>query len=68
MRKWVAPRNLKEPVFCRFSHLKKRVVGWLCAFAVARLFREGEVAIGVWVTLLARRRAALVMSDEVGSV
>src|SRR5216683_1355749 len=38
-----APRILKEPVFCRFSHLKKS-----CAPVIA--FREVEVKIGVrWI-------------------
>src|SRR5260370_34248993 len=35
-----APRVLKEPVFCRFSHLKKS-----CAPLMP--FREAEVRIGV---------------------
>src|SRR6266852_4223361 len=38
-----APRILKEPVFCKFSHLKNS-----CAPAIA--FREAEVKIGVrWI-------------------
>src|SRR5260370_39473155 len=52
-----APRILKEPVFCRFSHLKKS-----CAPVMA--FKDAEVRIGVrWILGEIRAWAARIASQ-----
>src|SRR5216684_864760 len=54
-----APRILNEPVFCRFSHLKKS-----CAPAMA--FNEADVRTGVRWILGARRSCAARMASQLG--
>src|SRR5260370_4950771 len=56
-----APRILKEPVFCRFSHLKKS-----CAPVMA--FRDAEVRIGVRWILGAMLECAATMASQVGGL
>src|SRR5437899_11876494 len=52
-----APRILKEPVFCRFSHLKKSCVP-------VRAFRDAEVKMGVrWILGEMRACAARIASQ-----
>ena len=54
-----APRILNEPVFCRFSHLKK-------SRAPAMAFRDADVRTGVRWILGAMRACAAKMASHVG--
>src|SRR5437762_11050698 len=54
-----APRILNEPVFCRFSHLKKSP-------APAMAFRDADVRTGVRWILGAMRACASRMASHVG--
>jgi len=54
-----APRILNEPVFCRFSHLKK-------SRAPAMAFRDADVRTGVRWILGAMRACAARMVSHVG--
>src|SRR5258708_18058253 len=54
-----APRILKEPVFCRFSHLKKS-----CAPVMA--FKDVEVKIGVRWILEEMRACAARTASQLG--
>src|SRR6267143_639369 len=54
-----APRILKEPVFCRFSHLKKS-----CAPVMA--FKDADVRTGVRWLLGVMRACAARMASQLG--
>src|SRR5260221_10835197 len=54
-----APRILKEPVFCRFSHLKKS-----CAPVMA--FKDADVRTGVRWILRVMRSCAARMASQLG--